>query len=144
MKSTFSRFVNKKREPSFPLSLNSPQIYVNIRAKQLVLSLNLYICQIEMSILSQKDDYFEKIQDATGFIKKRIAGAHEVGVVLGTGLGSFSELIEDPTIIPYSEIPHFPQSTVEGHDGNLTLDDVLGPLGRRVLGIISFYCSLHG
>ncbi|GAI17283.1 unnamed protein product, partial [marine sediment metagenome] len=47
--------------------------------------------------------------------------------ILGTGLGRLAEDIEEKEIIPYSEIPNFPVSTVQSHSGNL----VLGKLGNK-------------
>src|SRR5207237_8217980 len=48
-----------------------------------------------------------------------------VGIILGSGLGGFASQVADAVSIPYSEIPHFPQSTVFGHSGKL----VLGAIG---------------
>lgn len=48
-----------------------------------------------------------------------------LGIILGSGLGGFASQVENATVIPYSEIPNFPRSTVEGHEGKL----VLGTLG---------------
>jgi len=50
-----------------------------------------------------------------------------VGLILGSGLGSLADEIEDATIIPYGELPGFPTATVEGHAGRL----VLGTLGGQ-------------
>jgi purine-nucleoside phosphorylase len=53
----------------------------------------------------------------------------EIGLVLGTGLGPLADEVEDGIVIPYADIPHFPQSGVTGHAGRL----VIGRLaGRRV------------
>lgn len=53
-----------------------------------------------------------------------------VGLVLGSGLGTLADLVEETVVIPYEDIPGWPQSTVEGHHGRL----VLGLLeGQRVL-----------
>jgi purine-nucleoside phosphorylase len=45
-------------------------------------------------------------------------------VILGSGLGSFGDQIEDPVVIPYGEIPSFPVSTVEGHSGSLIFGSI--------------------
>jgi purine-nucleoside phosphorylase len=51
-------------------------------------------------------------------------------MILGSGLGELANELEDSIIVPYSDIPHFPVSTVPGHAGRL----VAGRLGdRRVL-----------
>jgi purine-nucleoside phosphorylase len=44
-----------------------------------------------------------------------------LGIILGSGLGNFAAQVEDPTAIPYAEIPHWPVSTVAGHSGRLIL-----------------------
>lgn len=72
-------------------------------------------------------------------IRSRVNIQPEIGMILGSGLGMMSELIEDPTIIPYHDLTGWPISTVEGHAGEL----VIGTLeGQKVLvmnGRIHFY-----
>ncbi|MFN5479939.1 MAG: purine-nucleoside phosphorylase [Chitinophagaceae bacterium] len=71
-----------------------------------------------------------KIQAASEFIQHQLNGPVEKGVILGSGLGSFTDDLVIETEIPYSSIPHFPVSTVEGHSGRM----VIGTLsGVRVL-----------
>ena len=48
-------------------------------------------------------------------------------IILGTGLGALVDHIDNPVFIPYTEIPNFPVSTVEGHSGNL----IFGTLASR-------------
>lgn len=70
-----------------------------------------------------------KIAEAKAWLQERLP-IPEVVVVLGSGLGELAREVEDPTSIPYREIPHFPESTVPGHEGQL----VSGKLaGRQVL-----------
>jgi purine-nucleoside phosphorylase len=69
---------------------------------------------------------FEKAEEAAAAIRERIAVRPRVAIVLGSGLGSFAERIEQPVAIPYSEIPHFPHPTVEGHSGRLVVGAVAG------------------
>jgi purine-nucleoside phosphorylase len=71
-------------------------------------------------------DLFSKAQAAVGAIRERVEMAPRVGVILGSGLGSFAAQVEDAAAIPYAEIPHFPQSTVAGHSGRLVLGRVAG------------------
>ncbi|MFS1512270.1 purine-nucleoside phosphorylase [Chengkuizengella sp. SCS-71B] len=72
----------------------------------------------------------EYIKESANFIKGKLKQAPEVGLILGSGLGVLADQIESATEIPYEEIPHFPVSTVEGHDGKL----VIGLLeGKNVL-----------
>ncbi len=72
------------------------------------------------------DGIFEKAEQAAAAIRGRIAVTPRVAVVLGSGLGSFADRVEQPIAIPYSEIPHFPRPTVEGHSGRLVIGSVAG------------------
>ena len=67
----------------------------------------------------------EKIKATASFIKERIQASPEVGIILGTGLGGLVNEIEIIDSIPYTEIPNFPVSTVDGHAGRL----IYGKLG---------------
>jgi purine-nucleoside phosphorylase len=75
-------------------------------------------------------------KEAAAFIRQRISRSAlgefvpEFGVILGSGLRDLGDAVESPLVIPYPEIPGFPPSTVEGHDGRL----ILGRLeGRPVI-----------
>jgi purine-nucleoside phosphorylase len=69
-------------------------------------------------------------KEAAGAVRAKVAQLPSVGIVLGSGLGPLAEAVENATVIPAKEIPHWPQSTVEGHLGRL----VVGQLeGRTVL-----------
>ena len=63
--------------------------------------------------------YYEKIIDATEYIKRHVDQEPKIAIVLGTGLGKLSDKIQNAVKIPYNEIPHFPESTVKGHEGCL-------------------------
>ena len=69
----------------------------------------------------------EKIRETANYIRNRIPVIPEYAIILGTGLGELANLITDKTDIPYSEIPNFPVSTVEGHSGKL----ISGKLGGK-------------
>ncbi len=70
--------------------------------------------------------YFDQVSEAAAFLRSRLSGlAPRVGIVLGSGLGAVADAVADPVFVPYAEIPHFPQSTVEGHSGRI----VAGRLG---------------
>jgi purine-nucleoside phosphorylase len=66
--------------------------------------------------------------DAVEVLRSRIGGdLPEVAVVLGSGLRTLSDSVDDAVRVPYSDLPGFPQPTVAGHGGELvcgTLDDV--------------------
>lgn len=69
---------------------------------------------------------FHLIAEAAEFIQKQKTSHPKVGIVLGSGLGAFVDGIEDPFVIPYSDIPNFHETTVEGHEGRLILGKVEG------------------
>lgn len=63
---------------------------------------------------------------AAEFIESRSPLRPRVAVVLGSGLGGFADTLEDPTVIPYGEIPGWPPSTAVGHAGKLSIGTVDG------------------
>lgn len=71
----------------------------------------------------------EQIELAVAAIRKRTSLKPEVGIILGTGLGSLANEIKDPVVIHYGDIPGMPLSTVESHSGEL----VLGTLGGKAV-----------
>ena len=68
----------------------------------------------------------EEIAEAVNFIKNEYSSRPVVGIVLGSGLGSFTSEINIEKEIPYGDIPHFPTSTVEGHSGKLIFGELAG------------------
>lgn len=63
----------------------------------------------------------EQIYEAANAVQKMSARAPKIGLVLGSGLSSLADAVVDPDVIPFSDIPHWPQSTVPGHSGKLVL-----------------------
>ena len=74
-----------------------------------------------------------QIDEAVASLRGRTALVPEVGVILGTGLGTLAEGLTVETRIPYKDIPHFAVSTVESHKGEL----VFGKLGGRPAVVMS-------
>lgn len=68
----------------------------------------------------------EKIDEAVHFIKSQYGLKPAVGIILGSGLGSFTTEINIEKEIPYADIPYFPESTVEGHSGKLIFGELRG------------------
>lgn len=64
---------------------------------------------------------YERAAEAANYIQSRIDIQPEVFIILGSGLGRFADTFSDATSIPYSEIPHLPKPTVEGHAGKLVI-----------------------
>jgi purine-nucleoside phosphorylase len=70
---------------------------------------------------------WEQVQETVSFIKEKTNFTPEYGVILGSGLGSFTDDIQIEFTLPYAEIPNFPVSTVQGHKGAL----VFGTIGTK-------------
>lgn len=66
------------------------------------------------------------IREAADFIRSKTIISPKVGLILGSGLGVLADHIEEAVSIPYSDIPYFPQSTVEGHAGELMIGTLNG------------------
>jgi purine-nucleoside phosphorylase len=84
--------------------------------------------------------YYDQVSEAASQLRERLSGLNpNIGIVLGSGLGAVADAVTDAVIIPYGEIPHFPQSTVEGHSGRI----VAGRLGDTPVvimqGRVHFY-----
>jgi len=67
---------------------------------------------------------YDKIEATTSFIKEKIHTHPHIGIILGSGLGELAEIIEVEKEILYSDIPHFPVSTVMGHVGKLVFGTI--------------------
>jgi purine-nucleoside phosphorylase len=63
----------------------------------------------------------DQIDQAADFIRKRIDVQPRLGMILGSGLGPLADTVEDAVVIPFGEIPHWPVSTVIGHEGRLVV-----------------------
>ena len=79
------------------------------------------------------------IQEAVKFIQARIPQPPEVGIVLGTGLGGLVREIKKEQELGYQEIPHFPVSTVDGHDGKLIFGTIEGKRVVAMQGRFHYY-----
>ncbi len=69
---------------------------------------------------------WERIEEAAGSLRARLGAGARVGIVLGSGLGAFASRLGNAVAIPFSEIPHFALSGVEGHAGRLIAGTVEG------------------
>lgn len=68
---------------------------------------------------------YQKIKEAVETIQSRAAGtgleSPAIGVILGSGLGPIADMATQPIVIPYTDIPHFHGTSVEGHAGRMIL-----------------------
>ncbi|MBQ6860146.1 MAG: purine-nucleoside phosphorylase [Clostridia bacterium] len=72
-------------------------------------------------------DIWQKASEAASYISERIKDKPQIAVILGSGLGKLAqEVSSDRVEISYSEIPNFPQSTVQGHAGKIIVGKIYG------------------
>jgi purine-nucleoside phosphorylase len=81
----------------------------------------------------------EFIEKAGSYIKGKINEQPKIGLILGSGLGILVDEIENQVKIPYNEIPEFPTSTVEGHEGQLVFGTIHGVSVVAMQGRVHFY-----
>ncbi|MGM8214032.1 purine-nucleoside phosphorylase [Bacillaceae bacterium W0354] len=81
----------------------------------------------------------EQVNESSQFIQEAIHHKPKIGLILGSGLGVLADEITDATTISYTKIPHFPQSTVQGHKGQLVVGDLQGKEVIAMQGRFHFY-----
>lgn len=81
----------------------------------------------------------KNIYEAVQYIQTQTTVQPIAGIVLGSGLGSFASEIKADCEIPYGNIPHFPVSTVEGHQGKLIFGTLSGKPVVAMAGRFHYY-----
>lgn len=79
------------------------------------------------------------VNKAVEFIKTKITGDFEIGIILGSGLGTLGEKIENPQFVDYKDIPNFPVSTAPGHVGRFVFGTLNGKKVMCMQGRIHLY-----
>lgn len=75
---------------------------------------------------------FAKLQETVGYLRTRTQLKPRIGVILGSGLGSFVKEVDVEVSIPFRDIPNFNPPTVDGHQGNL----IFGTVGKNPIAIL--------
>ena len=88
-----------------------------------------------MEVLTNKG----KVKEAVEYIEKKIHAKPKIGLILGSGLGSFADEISKPEEISYADIPHFPISTVGSHAGKLVFGELEGKQVVVMKGRVHYY-----
>ena len=83
--------------------------------------------------------YYDQVRSAAESIRARAPAIPDVAVVLGSGLGDFASSLDQPTSFAYGEIPHWPPSTVIGHDGRLVMGELAGRTVAALSGRSHYY-----
>lgn len=78
-------------------------------------------------------ELYQQIQAAANVVRTYTKAKPDIGIILGTGLGALGEQIKDRVVIPYTELPHFPQSSLDGHAGEF----IVGQIGGRTVAALS-------
>ncbi len=85
---------------------------------------------------------FQRLETSAKFIQSKITQVPVIGMILGSGLGSLVDAMENKEIVPYADIPDFPQSHVAGHAGNFVFGTIGGQTVVAMQGRIHFYEGL--
>src|SRR5947208_2187842 len=84
-------------------------------------------------------DTAQRLDEAARYIQERASFRPDIALVLGSGLGGLADVLNAEAVLPYEEIPHFPQSTAPGHAGKL----LLGHLEGRAVAMMSGRTHLY-
>lgn len=85
-------------------------------------------------------DLLSRVEACVATIRQKAPGfSPKVGLILGSGLGAFADSLERSVVIPYSELPDFPRSSVVGHAGKLVLGFHQGMPVVTMQGRVHFY-----
>jgi purine-nucleoside phosphorylase len=82
---------------------------------------------------------YTRIKETVDAILGRHPQRPLIGMILGSGLGSYADTFRSKTVIPFRDLPGFPPSTVTGHSGNLVLGDAEGVPTVAMQGRVHFY-----
>ncbi len=85
------------------------------------------------------NDLIAQIEHARSIIAARISVEPQIALILGSGLSELADDIDNPTIVPYAEIPGFPSTTVAGHRGDLVIGRLAGQPVAVMRGRFHFY-----
>lgn len=81
----------------------------------------------------------EKIRETADYIRKEVVKTPNIAIILGTGLGQVTSIMDIEKEIDYKEIPNFPVSTVEGHSGKLIFGNLGGKYVMAMSGRFHYY-----
>ncbi len=83
-------------------------------------------------MIQEKGEHQSQVEECVNFLRKTLPFMPDIIIQLGTGLGNFAEKINSELNLAYCDIPHFPDSTVASHSGNL----ILGYLGGKKIAVL--------
>ena len=81
----------------------------------------------------------DQVAEAVQAIRDRVSIEAKIGIILGSGLGDLVNTMEDSVSVRFAEIPHFPNSTIEGHRGEVVAGCISGVPIFGFLGRLHYY-----
>lgn len=81
----------------------------------------------------------QQIDQAADAVRKQISVLPKTGIILGSGLGELAEMVEQASTIPFEDIPHWPVSTVRGHQGRLVVGTIKNQPVMVMQGRVHYY-----
>ncbi len=87
----------------------------------------------------QKFITLAQIDEAADEIRRRVSIKPGIGMILGSGLNGLADSVQNPIFIPYTDLPHFPTSTVFGHVGRFVVGELEGKPVIVMQGRIHYY-----
>lgn len=93
-----------------------------------------------MSQAARGNSTMDQVREACQAIRSSLSGKQpQIGLILGSGLGDLAEQVQDSVSIDYSQVPHFPVSTVEGHAGRFVVGELEGKTVIVMQGRFHYY-----
>jgi purine-nucleoside phosphorylase len=85
------------------------------------------------------EHYKSQVEEAVAFVSDRLPMQPQIGLILGTGLGDVADAMTQTTQLPYTDIPHYPVSTVQSHAGQMLCGSWAGKPILAMQGRIHLY-----
>jgi len=87
------------------------------------------------------DEFFtrKEFDEAADAIRNRTGHQPQIGLILGSGLSPLADEVESADVVAFSEIPYFPVSTIEGHEGRLIIGELAGQKVMVMQGRTHYY-----
>lgn len=83
--------------------------------------------------------FYDDVMQSVAYIRQQIKAEPVLGIVLGSGLGSLVDAMEERESIPYKDIPFFPQSNLAGHADQLVFGRIAGTKVVAMQGRFHYY-----
>ena len=87
----------------------------------------------------KEKNILQKIKESKRYIESKCKTSPKTAIICGSGLSNIKNIIEQQKVIPYSKIPYFKQSTVEGHTGELVLGKIKSADVALLNGRVHYY-----